>query len=100
MTDAERKMRETLSSILADVSFTPVQRKILAILADGEPHPSREMVGQVLDDPMSTKLNLSDHITSIRGKIKRFNHTIVCEFRKRTMHYRYVIHLNSLISSD
>ncbi len=56
--------------------FTPVQIKMMAVLADGRPHPIAELHACLADElgPMD---NVYAHITGIRKKINRFGDDVV-----------------------
>jgi hypothetical protein len=76
------------------VYFTPVQKRMLAVLADGMPH-SREELHACLDRTDGPLSNIQAHITHIRGKLRPKGHDIVCEMGNRTICYRHVILLQS-----
>lgn len=99
MTEKQRRMREALSSILADVSFRPMEKKLLVVLADGECHWMGDLI-KVMEDSQASMGTLSKHIYNIKGKIAHLNHTIICEFANKRRHYRYVILLSSLAKSN
>lgn len=50
---------------LPERSYTPTQERILAVLADGEPHPASELWG-CLGDELSNGNALNNHITVLR----------------------------------
>lgn len=96
MTKEEQKIREALSSLLVSIHFGEIERKILYVLADGEPHSREEIMGHV-DEEQWTTTNLSSHVKNIRRKLKQVGHGIVCELREQKFHYRYVIFLHSVL---
>lgn len=89
-------VREALGSALADMHFTPMERKLMIALSDGEFHGFKELIPIV--DELATRINVSDHISNIQRKIERINHFIICEFNKRRIGYRYVIRVQALLS--
>lgn len=95
MTSQERNVREELSSALVGIHFAPVEKKILYILADGQPHLIDDLV-PLLNDTQSTRSNVSAHITNIRRKLRPVHHHIVCINKKRRSYYQYVILLTWL----
>lgn len=92
-------IRTALSSALAGIHFTPIEKAILYVLADGEAHPVY-VVMKCLGDAFSDRNALQAHISRIRKKVERFNHDIVCTWQNRRSNYRYMISLSSLVSSD
>lgn len=88
-------IKAALASALAAIHFSPTEKRILQVLADGKPHAVKLML-PLLDDELSDKGHLSDHMLRIRRKIEGLGHDIVCVFRKRRMHYRYILTLEYL----
>jgi hypothetical protein len=72
--------------------FTPTEQSILAVLADGLPHPPDEIKAAIDEDnpSMVAITNLRNHISNIRKKLRPKGHTVVCEIHNRTVHYRHV----------
>jgi len=69
--------------------FTPVQRRMLEVLADGRPHTPLELHACLVDElgPVS---NIKFHLTTIRKKLRPRGEDIICEIHNRKMHYRHV----------
>lgn len=70
--------------------FTPTERKIMNLLKDGLPKPSRK-IWECLDDEMASMDAMRKHLSRMREKLKPLNHGIICEIYNRHVHYRYVI---------
>ncbi len=74
--------------------FTPTERKILAVLADGERHDRkefREMLGiPLLLDNRQDDAVISTHICYMRDKLKPIGKYIVSEYYMRRYYYRLV----------
>lgn len=90
----ERDVRERLSSVLAAVHFTPIEKELMRVLADGEPHLIKDM--PALIDSQATKHNVANHLWRIRSKIEPYGHAIIVECIDRRLYYRYVILVSSL----
>lgn len=71
------------------VKYTPVERRILKKLSDGQPHLVTDMMF-CLNDELGAKSNLSEHIGNIRKKLPPDEY-IVCEIKFRKTYYRHVI---------
>lgn len=56
--------------------FSPIEKKLLAVLSDGAPHPKYELL-PVLDNQTNVKL-LSLHMHNIRKKLQMIGQTVVC----------------------
>jgi DNA-binding CsgD family transcriptional regulator len=73
--------------------FTPTQRRILQVLADGEPHRPTELAAQ-LDDDMGPVSNVKPHLTAIRKLLRLRGEDILCVVpgppHRRCLHYRWV----------
>lgn len=69
--------------------FTPTQRRMLEVLADGQPHTKKELHACLVDElgPLS---NVEFHISEIRRAIKPFGEDILCVFFKRKKGYQLV----------
>jgi hypothetical protein len=50
-------------------AFTPVQRRMMAVLADGLPHTSRELHA-CLEDDLGPLRNIAAHLTAIRKVLR------------------------------
>ena len=75
-------------------SMTPTQRCMAEILADGLPHPRRELLDCISDaiglsEEMKRLVNLRKHISDIRKKLP-VGEEIVCVLYKRSICYRHV----------
>jgi DNA-binding CsgD family transcriptional regulator len=70
--------------------FTPTERRMLTLLADGMPHTRFELHKCLWDD-LSPLQAIWAHISNIRAKIRPQGHDIICEIYNRTVHYRHVI---------
>jgi DNA-binding CsgD family transcriptional regulator len=66
-------------------SYTPTQRKILAVLSDGRPH-SREELFACLPDDLGSVSNVRAHLSILRRKLR--GRLIVCELHGRAAFYR------------
>ena len=69
--------------------YTPTQKRILDLLADGLPH-SRYEIHACLDDELSALRAIRRHISVIRQSHRAKDQDIVCEIYNRTVHYRHV----------
>lgn len=74
---------------MINLKFTPTQMKLLAVLADGEPHSRDELI-RCLDETADAR-NLKTHICNLRGKLRRVGHDVVCQYVRRGLHYRHVV---------
>lgn len=61
---------------VGDVSFTPVEQKMLKVLSDGRGHKVGELYDCLVDD-MSPIRNVSVHVRNIRRKLARIGELIV-----------------------
>lgn len=79
---------------MAEDALTPIQRKMMVIMADGLPHSREELHGCLADDlgPLS---NIYAHISIIRKHLRPKGHDIICEIHNRSVHYRHVRLLSS-----
>lgn len=91
------EVRAALASALASVHFSPIEKEIMFLLADGESHPVK-VVAECLGDELASKNALQSHIKNIRRKIEGFGHEVVCSFENRRLCYRYVLSLRLLSS--
>lgn len=69
--------------------FTPVQRRMLAVLSDGEPHSRQELHGCLADD-LGALSNIRWHLMQLRKKLRVKGQDVLIEYRERKMHYRMV----------
>lgn len=74
--------------------FTPTQKRMLLILADGKPH-SREELHSCLNDDQGSLSNIQPHITYLRNKVRPLGQDIICEFANRRIFYRHIRLLTS-----
>jgi len=86
-----------------ELKFTKVQQKMLAVLADGEPHPRRELWACIPDVEGFTdekQLNefarkrANNHLSDIREKLLMVGHDIICQVIKNRLCFRHVRLLN------
>jgi DNA-binding response OmpR family regulator len=76
------------------VSFTPTETRLLAVLADGQPHRRAELLA-CLGDTQATRHNLWWHVYRLRHKIPP-GQAIVCELaRDGSICYRQVVLLST-----
>lgn len=61
---------------MSEVNYTPMQRKIMDVLGDGEPHSVTELLDH-LDDPYLDRRVLKVHISLLRKKLKDDGHDVV-----------------------
>lgn len=84
-----------ISPSAAIASLSPVQRRMLAVLADGEPHHKKELF-DCLDDNLANPAAIKVHLSGIRKALKAHGHTVVCELvNLRAVRYRWVRLLNA-----
>lgn len=69
--------------------LTPTERRLLAVLADGEPHDRRSLIRCLYDDEQGTVENVRKQISNLRAKIPA-GHLILCEYHCHVLHYRLV----------
>lgn len=69
--------------------YTPTQRRMLDVLADGLPH-NRQELHACLDDELTAPEAIKFHISTMRVTLRRAGQDIVCELYKGTIHYRHV----------
>ena len=74
--------------------YTPTQRAMLNILADGKPHTRHELHTCLMDD-LGALSNINFHICVIRGKLRPKGMDIICELSNRRIMYRQVRLLGS-----
>jgi len=67
-----------------------IKQKILAVLADGQPHARRELLA-CLGDSQAKYVNLNWHITTLRNALRKKGQDIICElYRGRGIRYRLI----------
>jgi DNA-binding SARP family transcriptional activator len=69
--------------------FTPTQRRILEVLADGMPH-RRESLHACLPDDMGALANLRFHLSQLRKVLRPLGQDIICQLYKNRLHYRHI----------
>lgn len=79
--------------------FTPTERRMLAMLADGLPHRKKEL-HLCLGDELSDFSTVRVHIHNIRKKLRRYGQDIVCELSSRRIFYRHVRSLHHCYSDE
>ncbi len=78
-------------TVLSDVTpkhFTPTQRLLLNVLADGRPHSRAELHGCF--DELAEVKRVRNTISLMRAKLRPEGEDIVCELRSRQIWYRHV----------
>lgn len=73
----------------AVAEFTPTEQRMLALLADGQPHP-RSMLRACLYDDAGAVSNIQPHLSRIRRKLRRRGEGIVCVIWERRICYQHV----------
>lgn len=74
--------------------FDPRHQKILDILKDGKPHKVKAIIDELFGDnflEQSPRRTVAVYVCQIRKVLEKRGESIVCEFRNRQMHYRWVI---------
>ena len=79
---------------MTDNPLTPTQRAILEVLADGEPHPLRDLQ-QCLPDGLGSETNVHPHLTAIRRVLHPRGQDVICQYLRRQLLYRWVRLLNT-----
>lgn len=77
-----------------DLPFTPTQKKMLLVLADGLPHPISELQ-ECLYDEKGCSHNVNAHLTAIRKILRLKGEDIICQHINRSHRYRHVRLLHS-----
>ena len=75
------------------VRFTPTERRILALLADGEAHSLADLL-PALEDECAEPSTLNVHIARMRPRLNYFSQDVLCRERGGTT-YRLVRFLSS-----
>ncbi|MCK9569344.1 hypothetical protein M0R72_10440 [Candidatus Pacearchaeota archaeon] len=70
--------------------FTPTQIVLLRILNDGLPHLRNELTCALMTPDDTSRVNLNNHISDIRKKLRPMGHDIICELWNRRIAYRHV----------
>ena len=82
---------------LSSREYTPTERRILAVLADGQPHGKAEL-HKCLEDDLSKPESVRTHIHRLRPKLRRFGQDILGEYRNRACFYRQIRLLASAVN--
>jgi DNA-binding response OmpR family regulator len=78
--------------LISDIMFTPTQQRIMAVLADGLPHSTAEMLGCLLDE-LNDASCLRSHISHLRKKLRPTGQDIISQRmngNRADGHYRLV----------
>ena len=67
--------------------FTTIQKRIMRVLSDCQPHPRKELHG-CLSDPAVEETVVRMHVSMIRNRIRKHDWDIVCQQREYKSHYR------------
>lgn len=73
--------------------LTPTQKKLLAVLADGMPHPISELCAAI--DSQCVPGNVVSQFTLMRKVLRPAGHDIICQLLHRKTYYRHVRLLKS-----
>jgi hypothetical protein len=74
--------------------FTPTERRILAVLADGLPHPRKEIIA-CMEDPLAQAKSIHKHLGSLKIKLRYRGQEILCQLIGKCLFYRQIRHLHS-----
>lgn len=69
------------------MNYTPTQRRILAVLEDGQAHKVSELM-ECLNDDMAERVTLRGHICALRKKLRPIGENIHCELGGTQVYYR------------
>lgn len=78
---------------MSELHFTKTEQRIIAILADGEPHARKELI-VCLNDELASFGALKVHLSNIRKKLKTQGEDIVFVASYKCWGYRQVRFLN------
>lgn len=73
---------------MTEPAWTPIQKKMIDILNDGERHSLQEL--HACCGP-STPSTTTDHLVIIRKKLQPLGQTIIAEYSRRQCFYRRII---------
>ena len=59
--------------------FSPVEQRILKVLADGLSHTKAELMECLYDDEHADGNTIHVHLTGLRKKLLKKSHTIICD---------------------
>lgn len=68
----------TPGASVARIEYTVIERRLMAVLADGRPHPVGELMACLHDD-LGCPRNVAPHITRLRRKVRQRRQVIHCE---------------------
>lgn len=71
------------------IKFSPTEQILVNILQDGMPHSKSELKA-ALDGEYTSDGSIRVHMHSIRKKLNPLGQTVICEFYKRNLAYRWV----------
>jgi len=69
--------------------YTPTQRKMLALLGDGQPHRVEELKKCLLDD-LSSDSAVRDHLSQMRKLLRLEGKNVLCVWWHRCRQYQLV----------
>ena len=69
--------------------FTPTQRAILNVLADGQPH-TREELHACLPDELGAVSNIKRHLSAMRKVLRLRDEDILCQYYNHAYQYRHI----------
>lgn len=69
--------------------YTPTQRKMLAVLSDGLPHPRAELHA-CLNDELQPHDHIHPHLDGIRKHIRPKGQDIICQLLNKRCCYRLI----------
>lgn len=70
--------------------YTPTQRRILALLADGRPHPRQELLACLPDAELGSLATVRVHVCLLRRRLRASGEDILCVLHGSTLCYRQV----------
>jgi hypothetical protein len=74
---------------MATSAYTPTQRRMLRLLADGRPHPRAELKACLVDE-LGDWNNVQFHISRIRKRLRPKGQDILCVVANQQISYRHV----------
>jgi hypothetical protein len=75
---------------MTDKSLRPVERKLLAVLADGLAHSIAEL-GECMPTGDGDMATVKVHVCRIRKVLRPRGEDIICEMNSRRIFYRHVV---------
>lgn len=73
---------------MARVHYTNTQRRILALLSDGQGHTKQEIFDTCIEDELAKLSAVNPHIMNLRRKLQESGQTIVLERNGGVGRYR------------